>query len=202
MHFRERCERLDTDALLDLLRIDLRDDAKAIVMQLLAARGISPAAMAQVVAEQAAREEEAFAQAERMASLGERFLAFVIDFAAWLLAGGLLIGAADARLPPGRGEMCFEVLTWAYFLLRDAAPGFSPGKRLLGLRVVRLPDERPATILNSILRNAAHIIFVIDALFILGERRMRLGDRLARTSVMRAAAIDARTRPAAAPQAQ
>lgn len=102
MTFRERCERLDTEALLEHLRLDLRDDAKAIVLQLLAAQGIAPVTIEQVLAEQAAHDAEAFAQHERMASLGERMLVFGIDFAAWLLVGGLLIGTRDGRLPLAR----------------------------------------------------------------------------------------------------
>ncbi|WP_431479541.1 RDD family protein [Massilia eburnea] len=201
MTFRERCERLDTEALLEHLRLDLRDDAKAIVLQLLAARGIAPATIEQVLAEQAAHDAEAFAQHERMASLGERMLAFGIDFAAWLLVGGLLIGTRDGEASTG-AEAFFEILSWTYLLLRDAVPGLSLGKRLLRLRVVHIPGERPVTLVGSALRNLSHLILVIDALFMLGERRMRLGDRLARTIVLRAAAIDAGTRLAAGPPGQ
>ncbi|WP_426319377.1 RDD family protein [Pseudoduganella sp. R-43] len=201
MTFREHCQRLDTEALLGHLRLDLRDDAKAVVMQLLAARGVTPATIEQVLADQAARDADAFAESERMASLGERMLAFGIDFAAWLLAAACLLGTRDgetAALPASS----FEVLSWTYLLLRDAGPGLSPGKRLLGLRVVRASDEGPISLLSSILRNATHLIFILDALFILGERRRRLGDKLARTIVLRAAAVGASIPPAACPPAQ
>ncbi len=201
MTFRERCERLDTGALLEYLRLDLRDDAQAIVRQLLTARGIAPARIEQVLADQAALDAEAFAQYERMASLGERMLAFGIDFVAWLLVGGLLVGTRE-RETASLAASSFEVLSWAFLLLRDAGPGLSPGKRLLKLRVVQMPGERRATLAGSVLRNLGHLLLLIDALFMLGERRMRLGDRLARTKVLRAAAIDAGIRPAACPPGQ
>lgn len=88
-------------------------------------------------------------------------------------------------------------------LLRDAIPGQGLGKRMLGLRAVRMLGERRMTLASSLIRNATLLLLCFpDALCIAGESRRRLGNRLARTIVLRAAAIDADTRLAACPPAQ
>jgi len=201
MSYREKCESLDTEELLTLLRRGLVEGAEAIVLEVLAARGVSAGTIERVLASEAARKEEEIHQQERMASQGARLLAFAIDFIAAALAFGLL---KELLMPIAEGyaELCAQVIWCGYMLLRDAIPGGSIGKRLLNMRVVRIPGERGMTLGASFFRNLTHFFFMIDALFILGERRMRLGDMVAGTIVLRRAATGAGTPPAPCPPAQ
>jgi uncharacterized RDD family membrane protein YckC len=99
-----------------------------------------------------------------------------------------------------------------YMAIRDAlpldsGPGQSIGKKLFGLRAVRMPEGAPCDWGTSILRNLPFIlpplimtrpgiswifgslvwaaVFVIETLLVIAdENGQRLGDRLAKTSVV------------------
>lgn len=201
MSYREKCEGLETEELLNLLRIGLVEGAQSIVLEVLAARGVSAATIERVMASEAARQEEEFHQQERMASQGARLMGFTIDFGVATLAFGL-ITALLKPITEGAEEPFVLAIWWGYMLLRDAIPGGSMGKRLMKMRVVRIPGERRMTLGASFFRNLTHFFFMIDALFILGERRMRLGDMLAGTIVLRRSAARASIPPASCPPAQ
>ena len=71
-----------------------------------------------------------------------------------------------------------------YMLFRDAIPGQGIGKRLFKIRVVQMDSGKPCTLGQSLTRNALHFLMLIDALFALGRKKMRLGDILAGTKVV------------------
>lgn len=197
MSYREQFERRSTDELLGYLRLDLADDAKPVLLRVLAKRGVTPAAIEEILASELAQMEAVRAQQERLAGIGARLLAFAIDLGVTMLISFLLFHFV---VPPDQlgSPLMAGLLCWSYFLFRDAIPGQSLGKRLLGLRVVRMPGERDMTLLASLLRNLPLLMFsVIDAMCMTGDRRMRLGDMLARTTVLRAAAAGAHTPPEA-----
>lgn len=200
MSYREKFERLSTEELMEYLRLDLASDAKPVLLRVLAARGVPPEAIEQVLASELAAQMVQRALNERLASVGARLAAFAIDYGAALLVS---YGLSLLLLPLTHGvEVLFvqPLLICAYLLFRDAIPGQSLGKRLLKLRVVRMPGELEMTPLSSFLRNLPLILFtVIDVAFIAGRRSMRLGDMLARTTVLRAAPADVHTHPAACP---
>ncbi len=112
-----------------------------------------------------------------------------------LLAGGPLLAATVivfaillvVEEPPVYLAVGFRVAQAAFvlaFLLRDARPGLSPGKRLLGLRVETRAG--PATLWTSLLRNATLLIplwNVVEAVILI-RRGGRPGDRLAGTKVV------------------
>jgi uncharacterized RDD family membrane protein YckC len=85
------------------------------------------------------------------------------------------------------GSIAVQIL---YFFVWEAAVGWTPGKRVFQLRVVRV-DGRPCGVLHSFVRN---LIRPIDLLFFglvgslsigLGFKRQRFGDRAAQTQVVR-----------------
>lgn len=201
MPYQEKFERLSTEELLGYLRLDLASDAKPVLLRVLAARGVSSATIELVLASEAARQEEERHQQERMASQGARLLAFAIDFGLATLAFGALMALLKPVMD-ATAEPFASGIWWAYMMLRDAVPGGSAGKRLMKMRVVRIPGERRMTLGASFFRNLTHFFFMIDALFILGERRMRLGDMLAGTIVLRRDAVGASIPAAACPPAQ
>ena len=117
------------------------------------------------------------------AELGrQRILAWLLD---WLIVFGvsLLVGG----LAWGLGA--------AYILLRDGLfEGQSVGKRILGLRVVRDPGEKPVGFAESALRNVLWILPVVNVVMGLTGLHYLVhdpsgrhwGDRLANTRVVAA----------------
>jgi uncharacterized RDD family membrane protein YckC len=183
---REHYERQDTEELLEIARKDLTDEARPILQEVLARRGVSPSQVS-AVREREVRAEAARTEThKRLASIGRRLLAFAID--TWGV--GILLYALLLPLRVASSELhhvVFLILWWSYFFLRDAIPAQSLGKRLLGIRAVQHESLMSCTWSKSVWRNFSHVLFVIDALFALGQRRMRLGDMIAGTIVVRAA---------------
>ena len=73
-----------------------------------------------------------------------------------------------------------------YFLLSDGfAKGQSIGKKLLGMSVIDSVTGKSCSFPQSFFRNVlTPLIGMFDAVFILGKRRQRLGDKLANTIVI------------------
>ncbi|CAH1559580.1 RDD family protein [Vibrio rotiferianus] len=73
-----------------------------------------------------------------------------------------------------------------YFLLSDGfAKGQSIGKKLLGMSVIDSVTGKSCSFPQSFFRNVlTPLIGMLDAVFILGKRRQRLGDKLANTIVI------------------
>ena len=72
-----------------------------------------------------------------------------------------------------------------YLLFKDARGGQSLGKRIVRIKVIDRSSGHPCSALKSLLRNFFVTLGLFDWLFILGEKRMRLGDIAANTSVVR-----------------
>jgi uncharacterized RDD family membrane protein YckC len=100
------------------------------------------------------------------ASMGQRFVNFVVDWFAGLtfsivvmMPAIILIAALDpenAELSPGHellARAAAMVGFWAYFVLCEASIGRTIGKLLTGTRVVRLDGSRPD--LSTIMRRSA-----------------------------------------------
>ena len=72
--------------------------------------------------------------------------------------------------------------------LMDGFNGRSPGKALIGIQVLRLKDGKPCNLRNAFLRRLTIILQPFDFIAILGQKRQRIGDRLAGTVVVAATA--------------
>jgi uncharacterized RDD family membrane protein YckC len=142
-----------------------------------------------------------------LAGIGSRFLALVVDmFAQFAIAFALLIGFAFAapglsRLPAGKNVTAwliafaiflFFVIFFGWFIVFEAWwSGRTPGKRALGLRVVRdggFPIDAGAAIIRNLVRIAElalgfYTISAISAL--VSKENKRLGDFAAGTLVVR-----------------
>lgn len=116
-----------------------------------------------------------------------------------LLAGGpLLLAAAivftillatpDPPLVLGQGFRIAQAAFLMLFLGRDTFGG-SPGKRLLGLRIIRV-DGAPVSLATSLVRNLPLLVplwNLVEAASVLRRRDgRRPGDRAARTAVVEA----------------
>jgi phosphoenolpyruvate carboxykinase (GTP) len=118
------------------------------------------------------------------ASLRRRSLAGLIDLAATLAVVvplGLLLGQT--------GVVGGVIIVIAAFSLLEARFGQTPGKAVVGIRVLLL-DGRPATTLAAVVRNLFRVIDGFPGVYLIAltslagsKRRQRLGDQAAGTSV-------------------
>jgi uncharacterized RDD family membrane protein YckC len=123
------------------------------------------------------------------ASRGNRLIGQFIDG----LIGGAPIFASLILMSMSTvagGLLLLAGLAWSlfYVLFADGLhDGQSYGKRFLEMRVVDEQTGEPCGFGKSFVRNVVLIILgPIDWIFIFGERRQRLGDRLAGTIVIAA----------------
>lgn len=81
---------------------------------------------------------------------------------------------------------------FAYFIVTEAVWGGSPGKMLIGMRVVNEEDGVVIGWQRSAVRNLLRVVDVFPAFYLVGfffavssPKTQRLGDRIARTVVIR-----------------
>jgi uncharacterized RDD family membrane protein YckC len=150
-----------------------------------------------------------------LAGLGSRFLAVLIDLVVQLAAAGAIF-ALIAWLPapitlyfsPLAFRNPISALTLAFFVLamfaiffvyfivfEVASNGRTPGKRALGLRVIRAGGF-PVDVTASVIRNLVRIVevslgfYLVSALVVLrSPRNQRIGDLAAATIVVRDRAV-------------
>jgi uncharacterized RDD family membrane protein YckC len=142
--------------------------------------------------------------AYEIAGIGSRFLAAIIDSLLILVLQGILAavmagiigwadaqGAAQSALVAVWSLLSFIFLWGYYMLFEELWNGQSPGKRLIGLRVVRT-GGRPTTFIASAIRNLVRVIDFLPVFYGLGvvvmfidPRSRRLGDLAAGTLVVR-----------------
>ena len=118
-----------------------------------------------------------------LASIGQRFTSqFVDDLVALAIGVGFFVAAKSLGLPLELSVVGFL----AYVFLCDGMPGGqSLGKRFTKTAVVSASTEEPCRYWQSLVRNLAMLLSFIDAVFILGKQRRRLGDYIAGTKVVR-----------------
>lgn len=122
------------------------------------------------------------------ASLGQRFLAVLIDGILIGIIEGILIGITHNQ---GIGELLSFVIYMGYFIFMEVQRGATLGKMALGLRVVRM-DGAPITTNEAVIRNLLRIVdflpfaYIVGAISILNSPfKQRVGDRIAKTMVIR-----------------
>ncbi len=134
-----------------------------------------------------------------VAGIGPRAVAWAVDFAirAVVVIGlSIPLGASSAvegleGLGSGAFMLALFLLDWAWFTVFESLPGgASPGKRVVGLRVVR-EDGAPASLREIALRNLLRAADAAPAMYVVGlvamaidPRFRRLGDRVAGTIVV------------------
>ena len=129
------------------------------------------------------------------AGLGSRFLALTIDFLLIMAVSAFFRKVFGAILPAGAAyaltiTVTF-VLTWSYHVYFESRQnGRSPGKRILGLRVVDIRGL-PITPQQSMVRNIVRALDLAPAMYAFGaitatfdRYHRRLGDIVAQTLVI------------------
>jgi uncharacterized RDD family membrane protein YckC len=164
------------------------------------------------------RTPESIAFSYELAGLGSRFLAVLVDQAIQIVtliaifAGIILAGSrvATSRVAPVLSQKVAEsigiailvvivfVVLFGYFIVFEAAwNGQTPGKKLLGLRVVRdggYPIDFGASLIRNLIRIGEWILgyYILAAISaLLSPENKRLGDLAAGTIVVRDARLAA-----------
>lgn len=138
-----------------------------------------------------------------LAGIGSRFIASLIDtsiklfvfigFYIFLFGGTSLIGGGEVN---AIGAAVFYIVSFFIWFGYDVAfetlaSGRTPGKRMTGLRVVRI-GGRPVGFVSSAIRNMVRIVDFLPSLYLVGmiaavstRMNQRLGDLAAGTVVVR-----------------
>ncbi len=122
------------------------------------------------------------------APLRDRFLAQMVDS---LISGLIFIGVfyilSEAKLDTESVRVYSLAVSVSYYLLSDSLPkGRSLGKWIFKISVIDKKTGEYCSLVQSFFRNLLCITLgFIDSAFILGEKRRRLGDLLARTNVIK-----------------
>jgi uncharacterized RDD family membrane protein YckC len=133
-----------------------------------------------------------------LAGVGSRFVSALLDLLLQiaLLVGVTGLGVAIEAFGSGFGYALVLVASFLVFAAYDVlfevfASGRTPGKRLNGLRVVRL-DGSPVTFSTSAIRNVLRLVDLMPGMYLVGivsilvtRRNQRLGDVAAGTLVVR-----------------
>lgn len=148
-----------------------------------------------------------------VAGIGSRFLAAIVDSVLILVAQLVvlyLLGLLSETFSPAEsvlvalGAAVAFLILWGYYIVFELVwSGQSPGKRLIGLRVVR-EGGRPISFSAAAIRNVIRIVDFLPALYGIGvvvmftdRRARRLGDFAAGTLVVkerRAVTLESLTR--------
>lgn len=184
---REHYERQDTEELLEIAKKDLTDQARAALRQVMAERGIAASTIETALREGTTFEAQLKEAESRLAPRWKRIVAFAVD----VFGGYIVIFVLLMPIGLVARSLYFNLVAYswfAYMLLRDGIPQQSLGKRLLRIQVEQADTGKKCTWLKSVSRNATHVfLFFLDAIFMLGERRKRLGDMLSGTVVVNSA---------------
>ena len=120
--------------------------------------------------------------------VGRRFVALLLD--------GVLLGVVNGilflllRSVPFVADVVVSVISVVYIFAMEATRGATIGKMMLGLRVVKI-DGSPIGWSESIIRNLLRVVdgfaaYLVGAILIwTSPQRQRLGDRVAKTVVVR-----------------
>lgn len=125
----------------------------------------------------------------QLASLVKRWCGQVLDsmipFAVLGLFVAVIFSVVDNEAIRGAMLLSCLALYVFYILFADGLhQGQSFGKRILGARVVDASTGKPCTYVQSLIRNIFYVFGILDWIFIFGEKRQRLGDRVANTIVV------------------
>ena len=128
--------------------------------------------------------------------VGLRAVAAILDSLVFMLIGWIMAGMFGTTSSSGfelSGAPFFVLmlLGFLYYVVFEGTLGATPGKLVIGLRVVKT-DGSKCGISSSIIRNLLRIVDALPFLYLLGiilivssKHKQRLGDRLAGTMVVK-----------------
>lgn len=128
--------------------------------------------------------------------VGLRAVAAILDSLVFMLIGWIMAGSFGTTSSKGfelSGAPFFVLMLFGflYYVIFEGTLGATPGKLVIGLRVVKT-DGSKCGISSSIIRNVLRIVDSLPFLYLLGivlivssKSKQRLGDRLAGTMVVK-----------------
>ncbi len=120
----------------------------------------------------------------RIANLGQRMVAFIIDMVVVTIVTGVV-----KSLIPNLVDDAIVIIYLFYFTFKDSIGGQSIGKRIAKIQVVVNADGRMPNRLRLVLRNVTFIFGVVDLIVaVINPQNRRIGDLAMGTCVVRAAA--------------
>ena len=128
--------------------------------------------------------------------LGLRAVATLIDTALLFVAGYVLASFTGGTteggfLLTGAPAFLWFAIALAYYIVLEALYGATLGKRLIGLKVVKLEGDAPIDWQASIVRNVLRVVdglvfYLVAAIAVLvSKEKQRIGDIVAHTVVVR-----------------
>lgn len=127
-----------------------------------------------------------------LASRSTRWLGQLLDSLILVIAfiPAFLLSAVN-ETAGGVASLGVIIFCLLYYFFADSLPGGqSFGKRMLGIAVVDKHTHAPCSPGQAFVRNLLlFVLGIFDWVFILGDERQRLGDKLAGTIVVEAAAV-------------
>ncbi len=140
-----------------------------------------------------------------LAGIGSRFTAAIIDTAiqlAILLALQVAVALSLSGVAFAIGTLLAFLTFFAYDIAFETrASGRTPGKRMTGLRVVKV-DGRPVDFRSSAVRNLLRVVDALPGVYLIAiitvfisKRNQRLGDMAAGTLVVREKKGEVKTTP-------
>ena len=129
--------------------------------------------------------------------VGLRAVAAIIDTALLFIVGYLIASvtggtSAQGFQLSGGPFFIWLVIALAYYIVMEAQSGVTLGKRLIGLKVVKLEGGAPLDWQASIVRNVLRLVdglffYLVGAIVVwTSDKKQRLGDKVAATVVVRA----------------
>jgi uncharacterized RDD family membrane protein YckC len=124
-----------------------------------------------------------------VATLIDTALLFVVGYLIALGTGGVTASGFHLEGVPFAAWL---VIALAYYIVMEARSGATLGKRLIGLKVVRLEGGAPLDWQSSIVRNVLRLVdglffYLVAAIVVwTSGNKQRLGDKVAGTVVVRA----------------
>ena len=119
----------------------------------------------------------------------DTILLFVVAYAIALATGG--VTGTGFQLTGGP-MFIWLAIAMAYYIVLEAQFGATIGKRIVGLKVVKLEGGGPIDWQTSIVRNLLRLVdgfffYLVGAIIVwTSNRKQRLGDRVAATVIVRA----------------
>ena len=124
-----------------------------------------------------------------VATIIDTVLVMVVGYLIAMFSGGTT--AAGFQLQGAPFFICL-VIALAYYIVMEAQFGATIGKRLVGLKVVKLDTGAPVDWQAAIVRNVLRLVdglffYLVGAIAVwTSGKKQRLGDRIAGTVVIRA----------------
>jgi uncharacterized RDD family membrane protein YckC len=130
-----------------------------------------------------------------VATIIDTALLFIVGYIIALFTGDTTGGGFQLS---GLPFFLWLIIAIGYYTVMEAQSGATIGKRLVGLKVVKLDAAAPIDMQTSLVRNVLRLVdgflfYLIAAISVwMSDKKQRIGDRVARTVVIRARASDTR----------